>query len=175
MLGALGVVKNDCERTEIECLVFVYFRAMPPPRSAAHSCLAIVVRSLPCVACPPPAPLALSAAAPPCNNIATDIVIASSSFPHSLVTRCSSRHTPPALAATNRRSLSSRTTLLLLSSVFSFAPLSASSTVQFDAVQSAPGCGAAVALSAPPPGPTKSSSSSSQGDCRFSSRQPGRR
>ena len=46
-LGALGVVKNDCERTEIEYFVVVYFRAMPPPCCPTPALVACRCRPLP--------------------------------------------------------------------------------------------------------------------------------
>ena len=89
-------------------------------------------------------------------------------LPPHLVSCHSLRRPPPALATANHRSSSSQTTPLLLSSVFFFVPSLALLTMQFDAVPSAPGRGAAVVLSPPTPEPTKSLSSSSQ-CCRWSS------
>ena len=94
---------------------------------------------------------------PPCQHCHCVLLIP----PPSLLARRLSHHSPPAPAAATCRSLPPRTTPLLLSSVFSFVPSLSLSTMQFDAVPSAPVRGAAVALSSPPLGPMKLLSSSS--------------
>jgi hypothetical protein len=106
------------------------------------SSLAVIVRSLPCVALSAACSPHVVSRRPPVQQHRRQYCHCVLLLPpRSLVARRLSCRTPPPLAAANRSSSSSQTTLLLLSSVFSFAPSLALPTVRFDVVPSAPGHG----------------------------------